>query len=104
MNMNIPEAERSLPASHQAPTNYNIAVVGMAGRFPGAKNVETFWQNLRNGVESIKSFTDEELLQAGVPPVLLRDPNFVKAYPALDGMELFDAGFFGLSPRDASIM
>src|SRR4051812_42334870 len=98
MNMNI--SEEKSPVPQHAPTHYNIAVIGMAGRFPGAKNVETFWQNLRNGVESIKKFTDDELLQVGVPPALLRDPNFVKAYPVLDEMESFDAGFFGLSPRD----
>lgn len=104
MNKNFPDVENGLPNSNQALTNYNIAVVGMAGRFPGAKNLEAFWKNLRNGVESIKFFTDDELKQAGVPPVRLEDPNFVKAYPALDEMESFDAGFFGMSPRDASIM
>src|SRR5258708_3595539 len=94
----------SFSNTNQASQNYNVAVVGMAGRFPGAKNVDTFWQNLRNGVESIKFFTDEELKRAGVPPAWLQDPNFVKAYPVLEDMEQFDAGFFGLSPRDASIM
>jgi acyl transferase domain-containing protein len=104
MNTNFPQMERSLHDPDPVSSNYNIAVIGMAGRFPGAKNVETFWRNLRNGVESIKFFTDEELMKAGIPATLLRDPGFVKAYPALDEMESFDAGFFGLSPRDASIM
>ncbi|WP_160164589.1 type I polyketide synthase [Pedosphaera parvula] len=104
MNTNFPDMESSLHNSDQVPTNYKIAVIGMAGRFPGAKNVDTFWHNLRNGVESIKFFTDEELTRAGVPSALLKNPDFVKAYPALDEMESFDAGFFGLSPRDASIM
>ncbi|MDB6109055.1 MAG: Non-ribosomal peptide synthase, partial [Pedosphaera sp.] len=94
----------SVSNTNQASKHYNVAVVGMAGRFPGAKNVDTFWQNLRHGIESIKFFTDEELKRSGVPSAWLRDPNFVKAYPVLEGMEQFDAGFFGLSPRDASIM
>ncbi len=88
----------------QTQESYNVAVVGMAGRFPGASNIGQFWKNLRGGVETIKFFTDEELSRAGVPQAWLQDPGFVKAYPVLEGMELFDAGFFGLSPRDASIM
>ncbi|HYG34521.1 MAG TPA: type I polyketide synthase, partial [Clostridia bacterium] len=84
--------------------HYNIAVVGMAGRFPGAKNIDAFWQNLRNGVESIKFFSEDELTRAGVSQAWLTDPNFVKAYPVLGEMEQFDPGFFGLSPRDAEIM
>ncbi len=81
-----------------------IAVVGMAGRFPGAKNVTEYWRNLREGVESIKRFTDDELYAAGVSPALLRDPDYVKAGVVLDDLEKFDAGFFGFNPRDAAIM
>jgi acyl transferase domain-containing protein len=47
---------------------FEIAVIGMAGRFPGAKDIEEFWQNLRNGIESISFFTDAEMLAAGVEP------------------------------------
>lgn len=78
-----------------------IAIIGMACRFPGAKNVETFWQNLRNGVESITFFTDEELQDAGVNPEWLKNPNYVKASPVLENIELFDAAFFGFSPKEA---
>ena len=81
-----------------------IAIVGMAGRFPGAPNVDQFWQNLRNGVESIRPLSDEELLAAGADPAWLRDPNYVKAAGVLDGVTLFDAGFFGFSPKDAGIL
>ncbi len=56
-----------------------IAIIGMAGRFPDAKNIEEFWQNLRDGVESISVFTDEELVASGVNPELLNNPNYVKA-------------------------
>ncbi len=80
-----------------------IAIIGMAGRFPGADNVEQFWQNLCNGVESISVFTDEELLAAGVEPQLLRKPNYVKARPIMKNIDLFDANFFGYSPREAEL-
>jgi acyl transferase domain-containing protein/thioesterase domain-containing protein len=81
-----------------------IAIVGMAGRFPGARNVQEFWQNLRDGVESIRSLSDAELLAAGVTPEELASPDYVKRAAVLDEVAMFDASFFGLSPRDASIM
>ncbi len=78
-----------------------IAVIGMAGRFPGAASVEEFWRNLRDGVESIKRFTDEELKAAGVPDEVLNRSNYVKAGAVLQDMEMFDATFFGISPNEA---
>ncbi|CAM3088328.1 SDR family NAD(P)-dependent oxidoreductase [Corallococcus sp. ZKHCc1 1396] len=80
-----------------------IAVVGMAGRFPGAADVDTFWKNLRDGVESIRFYSEAELLDAGVSPELLADPAYVRANAALEGVELFDAGFFGMNPGVAQI-
>ncbi|GIJ48807.1 hypothetical protein Val02_56930 [Virgisporangium aliadipatigenens] len=80
-----------------------IAVVGMAGRFPGAADVERFWANLRDGVESIARFTPDELIAAGVPAEQVHDPAYVPARPVLDGIDLFDAGFFGYSPREAEL-
>lgn len=82
----------------------DIAVVGMAGRFPGARNIDEYWRNLREGVESITTFTDDELLKAGVSPALLKHPHYVKRGAVMPDMELFDAAFFGLSPREAAIM
>ena len=81
-----------------------IAVVGMAGRFPGAQDIETYWRNLRDGVESVTFYTDEELREAGVPEALLRNPHYVKSGAPLDDMDKFDASFFGFGPRDAAIM
>jgi len=81
-----------------------IAVVGMAGRFPGARDVATFWENLRHGVESIKFFTDAELKASGVDSAKLQEVNFVNAGGDLEGSDLFDAAFFGFSPMDAAIM
>jgi amino acid adenylation domain-containing protein/FkbM family methyltransferase len=81
-----------------------VAIIGMAGRFPGARNLEEFWENLRDGVESIRHFTDDELKALGVDAALLDDPRYVKAAPALDGADLFDAQFFGINPREAEVM
>ncbi|MBA3885806.1 MAG: type I polyketide synthase [Acidobacteria bacterium] len=81
-----------------------IAIIGMAGRFPGARNIEEFRRNLENGVESITVFSDEELLQAGVDRKLLANPDYVKAAPLLEDADQFDAGFFEYSPREAAIM
>ena len=82
----------------------SIAIVGMAGRFPGARNIGQFWQNLRDGVESIRSLSDTELLAAGVPAEEFSRPDYVRRASVLEDVDLFDATFFGLSPRDASIM
>lgn len=87
-----------------ATSGIEIAVIGMAGRYPGAKNLDQFWQNLRDGVESIKFFTDEELLAKGVEARLLNDPNYVKAEAVLDDIEMFDASFFDFTPREASLI
>lgn len=81
----------------------SIAIVGMTGRFPGAKNIDEFWDNLRNGVESIGFFNDEELLDSGIEPEELKKPNYVKAGATLEDIDLFDAAFFGFSPREAEM-
>ena len=82
----------------------DIAVVGLAGRFPGARDLGQFWRNLRDGVEGVTTFSDEELAAAGVDPALLADPRYVKAGSVLDGVEEFDAGFFGYTAHEAEIM
>jgi amino acid adenylation domain-containing protein len=81
-----------------------IAVVGMAGRFPGAPDLDAFWRNLRGGVESIVPLTEEQALAAGTEADLLRRPDFVRAGGVLEGAELFDAEFFDLTPRDAELL
>jgi len=82
----------------------DIAIVGMAGRFPGAGSTDEFWQNLRDGVEAITLLDDEEILASGVDPALLSNANYVKAASLLKDVELFDAAFFGYTPREAEIM
>ncbi|MGG1962281.1 beta-ketoacyl synthase N-terminal-like domain-containing protein [Bacillus pumilus] len=81
-----------------------IAVVGLAGTFPGAPNVQAFWENVSQGKESVTFFTDEELKAAGVDETLLKRSDYVKAKPYLKHASSFDADFFGYSPREASIM
>lgn len=76
----------------------------MSGRFPGAKNIEDFWQNLCDGVESIHVYSPEELAEAGVDPAVHHHRNYVNVGSILEDIDLFDASFFGLSPREAESM
>ncbi|WP_163547877.1 type I polyketide synthase [Candidatus Frankia nodulisporulans] len=78
-----------------------IAVIGMAGRFPGAADLDAFWANLCAGREAASEFSDDDLLRAGLPPQALTEPRLVRRRPILDGIEDFDAPFFGYTPREA---
>ena len=80
-----------------------VAIIGMRGRFPGANDLDTFWQNLANGVESITVLSQEEIRAAGIPDHIARLPGYVNASPVLDRVDEFDAEFFGFSARDASL-
>ena len=81
-----------------------IAIIGMAGRFPGADSVARLWANLCDGVESVTPLTDDELRASGVSDDVLSDPNYVKACAFLEGPDLFDAAFFDVTPREAELM
>lgn len=94
----------SIPQELSEPTGIEIAIVGMAGRFPGAGDVDAFWRNVHEGVESVSRFTDDELRARGVPQRLLDDPEYVKAGVTFDGFDQFDAGFFGYTPREAETL
>jgi acyl transferase domain-containing protein/thioesterase domain-containing protein len=86
-------------------TGSEIAVIGIAGRFPGAKNIAEFWQNLKNGVESLAFVSDEELTTLDIPEGWLQNPNYVRVKGGkLEGKEFFDASFFGYTQREAEIM
>ncbi|HEY6559241.1 MAG TPA: SDR family NAD(P)-dependent oxidoreductase [Polyangiaceae bacterium] len=82
----------------------DIAVVGVAARLPEAWNVPEYWRNLAAARESVRRLSDEELRRAGVDEADLGDPAYVKAAAVLSGLELFDAQFFGFSPREASVL
>jgi acyl transferase domain-containing protein len=79
----------------------DVAIVGLAGRFPFAKDVDEFWTNLCLGIEAVTFFSDAELLAAGVSPSVINDPNYVKAKAILQDVEHFDAAFFGMTAREA---
>jgi acyl transferase domain-containing protein/acyl carrier protein len=80
-----------------------IAIVGLSARVPGAGSAAEFWRNLAGGVESVSFFSLEEQAARGVSPASLDDPAFVPASPVLDDVEFFDAGFFGMTPREAEL-
>ena len=84
--------------------NIDIAIIGLSCRFPGAASADEYWKNLCDGVESITFFSDDELLAAGADRSLVANPNYVKAAPILRDVEMFDASFFGYSPKDAALM
>ena len=81
-----------------------IAIVGMSGRFPGATSLEAFWANVRAGVDCLKTFTDTELEAAGVDAATRARPGWVARGSVLEDVDLFDAAFFGYSPREAQII
>jgi acyl transferase domain-containing protein/acyl carrier protein len=81
-----------------------VAVIGFAGRFPGARNTDEFWRNLREGVESISFFTPEEMLASGIGPEQFETPEYVPAKAIVQDIELFDANFFDYSPREAEML
>ncbi|HYR06785.1 MAG TPA: beta-ketoacyl synthase N-terminal-like domain-containing protein, partial [Longimicrobium sp.] len=98
-------APRGAPAvGRGAPARGGIAVVGMSGRFPGAADVAALWSNLRGGVDCVSALTEEELERAGVSAELRADPRYVRAEGVLEGVELFDAAFFGLGAREAALL
>ena len=90
--------------SFAEPKTIDIAIIGMAGRFPGARNIEQFWENLSSGAVSIRTYSDAQLRSAGVGEELLSNPRYVKAGAPLSDIDAFDAAFFGINPKDAAIM
>ncbi|MCB1054531.1 MAG: SDR family NAD(P)-dependent oxidoreductase [Acidobacteria bacterium] len=85
-------------------TGLEIAVIGMSGRFPGARDLDEFWRQLRAGTEAIRTFSDEELLAEGIRPETLADPSYVKAAGMIEDADAFDAELFGYSPREAEVI
>ncbi|HEX7241918.1 MAG TPA: amino acid adenylation domain-containing protein, partial [Longimicrobiaceae bacterium] len=99
----LPRRE-ALRAERTGASAGDVAIVGMVGRFPRARGLEEFWRNLREGVDCISTFSDDELAASGVPTGLMRHPDYVRARGVLDETDRFDAEFFGISPREASVM
>lgn len=92
-----------MQAEHRAGTE--VAIIGFSALFPNSDDLQHWWQQLRQGVELVSFFADEELLASGVDPEVLKHPKFVKAgCPLKRDISMFDAAFFGFTPREAEIM
>jgi len=98
------EGEEQVAADDSPLLRDDIAIIGMAGRFPGSKDLDAFWENLKNGVQALGRYSPEELRAAQVDESLLNNPNYVNVGAVLDGIEAFDAAFFGLSPAEAAVL
>ncbi|MBN3889027.1 MAG: aminotransferase class III-fold pyridoxal phosphate-dependent enzyme [Nostoc sp. JL31] len=93
----------NMQASDNQDPSDGVAIIGMVGRFPGAGNVDEFWRNLCEGLESTTFFQDEEL-DPSIDPNLCKDPSYVKARGIIPAGETFDAAFFGINPLEAVVM
>ncbi|MES1249166.1 MAG: polyketide synthase, partial [Chitinophaga rupis] len=91
-------------ASDKGYSGLEIAIIGISAQFPESRNYREFWQNLKEGKEMIKTFTDEELKKLGVPESALQNKQFVKSAAILSDKDCFDHGFFGSSVEEASFM
>jgi acyl transferase domain-containing protein len=89
--------------SRDATSSLDIAVVGLAGRFPGAPSIEGFWRNLRAGVESVRDLSEDELRAAGADDAWLADPALVRRAAPLPDIDRFDAELFRFTPREAEL-
>jgi len=85
-------------------TGLEIAIIGMAGRFPGSRNIDEFWENLKNSVESVTFLREEDLIKEGLDAELVSNPYWIKVRAAMDDYEYFDPLFFGYTPKEAEIM
>ncbi|MGD1930339.1 MAG: beta-ketoacyl synthase N-terminal-like domain-containing protein [Leptolyngbyaceae cyanobacterium] len=97
------EARSQLEAVEQA-KNERVAIVGMAGRFPGTDSIDALWQLLTAGQSGIRRLSDQELEAAGVAPATWQQPDYVRAYAGFADADSFDAAFFGYSPREAQLI
>ncbi|MEM6831089.1 MAG: beta-ketoacyl synthase N-terminal-like domain-containing protein, partial [Bacteroidota bacterium] len=96
--------DKSVRRSQERIPDLRVAIIGMSGRFPGANNIDEFWQNLINEKDVSVEFTVEELQANGIDPNLLDDPNYVKRGMPLQNADKFDASFFGYLPKEAALM
>ncbi|MDZ7807371.1 MAG: type I polyketide synthase [Gracilimonas sp.] len=91
-------------SSNEIDREFDVAIIGMSGRFPEADNIKEYWQNLKDGRECFTHLSDEQILASGVDPELIKDPNYLKVSPILKDYDKFDARFFGYTPREVSMM
>jgi acyl transferase domain-containing protein len=94
-----------MPIVNESSLSGAVAIIGMAGRFPGADDVDAFWDNLARGVDSLSKFEDAELEPSRLEPPHVRElANYVKARGIIADADKFDAGFFNMIPREAAVM
>ncbi|MGH3313632.1 MAG: beta-ketoacyl synthase N-terminal-like domain-containing protein, partial [Streptomyces sp.] len=93
-----------MPSTPKGRTAPPMAVIGMAGRFPGAEDVDALWSMLSSGTEAVRRFSAAELRSAGVPEHLVEDPDYLPYAADLTGIEDFDAAFFGITPGEARLI
>lgn len=86
------------------PNGNSVAVIGMAGRFPGAHSLDAFWKNLAQGRDLVSRFSREQAMASGLEPDVWEDPGFVPANGILSEGDCFDAGFFKYTPREAELI
>ena len=98
------EDEAPRRRQRQAGVTSDIAIIGMAGRFPGANSIDEFWSNLQAGHDSLRPFTNEELVSCGVPPEVYNHPDFVPAGQVCDDVDKFDAAFWAIGKLEAEVM
>lgn len=84
--------------------SFDVAIIGMACRFPGAENIDEYWEILKNGVESVEFLSDEDLKSSNVDESIFNEKNYIKACSTIDNIDLFDADFFGYSHKEAAII
>lgn len=100
MNHNENNYEENLENTDQSD---GVAIIGMAGRFPNAKNIDEFWKNLENGIDCITFYENEELVEAGCNPEAIKNLDYIKAKGEVEDVDIFDASFFGINPREAEV-
>ena len=100
----VSQPSRIVETAPASAATAGIAIIGMAGRFPGADDLDAFWHLLQHGRSGIRLLSDDELTAAGVDPTLRAQPGFVPAYASFSDPGGFDANFFGYSPREATIL
>ncbi|MCP4395680.1 MAG: acyltransferase domain-containing protein, partial [bacterium] len=99
----LTQAHIAEPKEHTTQST-DIAIIGMACRFPGANDVGQFWDNLQQGVCSIRELPEEELAAKGIESSVIRNSDYRKIGALLDSVELFEPGFWGISKKEATLM
>jgi len=95
----------TLGSNNEDKLNNSVAIIGMAGRFPGARNIDEFWDNLKNGKDTITHFSEQDLSGKELNYETLKDhPDYVSAKGVIEDVDKFDAPFFGFTPREASLL